>query len=479
MELKRIAARFLDNLPKGIEFASIRIHQDDSQYLKIRRDNLESPKLSSSLGYMVTVIENGAFGYGASPDVSAKGIAGAISKARELAQACRGKYVFDFSSYPKTHPRGEFYSPVTIPWESTPLSSKIDLLKTLSSNLKIHSSIVDWETYLWRDKSTRLYVTNGGGEVFQIADRIMPAISVTAANESEAETRTWQGLASVQQKGLEYLTEIDFWGRGTTVAEEAIALLQAPVTPNGRRDLILGPDQMILQIHESIGHPLELDRILGDERNYAGTSFVSLDMIGNYQYGSPLLNITFDPTMPYQAASSTFDDDGTPTSKEYIIKDGILKRPLGGTISQLRAGEIPGVACSRADSWRRPPIDRMANLNLEAGTTSLSDMIAKVEKGILMKTNRSWSIDDSRRKFQFGCEWGQLIENGELKHLVKKPSYRGISSDFWRNLGAVGDQSTFQVMGTPYCGKGEPNQGIFVGHASPACLFHDIEVFGG
>lgn len=479
MELRKIAARFRENLPANLEFASIRIHQEEAQYLKVRRNNLESPKLSTSLGYMVTVIENGSFGYAASPDTSAKGIARAISRAREFVRACQGKYIIDYSSFAKAHPKGEFFSPVTIPWESTPLSSKIDLLKTLSNNLKIHSLIADWETYLWRDKSTRLYVTSGGGEVLQVADRIIPSISVTAANTIEAETRTWRGLASVQQKGLEYLAEIDFWGRGTEVAEEAIALLQAPITPNERRDLLLYPDQMILQIHESIGHPLELDRILGDERNYAGTSFVSLDMIGHYKYGSPLLNVTFDPTRDYQAASSTFDDDGTPTNREYIIKEGILKRPLGGTISQLRAGGIPGVACSRADSWRRPPIDRMANLNLEPGTSSLASMIASVEKGILMKTNRSWSIDDSRRKFQFGCEFGQIIENGTLKHLVKKPNYRGISSDFWRNLTAVGDQNTFEVMGTPYCGKGEPNQGIFVGHASPSCLFHDIEVFGG
>ena len=243
-------------------------------------------------------------------------------------------------------------------------------------------------------------------------------------------------------------------------------------------DLLLAPDQMVLQIHESIGHPIELDRILGDERNYAGTSFVTQDMFGSYRYGSDLLNVTFDPTRPEQLASYGYDDEGTPALKEFIIKDGILLRPLGGAISQARA-DCAGVANARACSWNRPPIDRMANLNLEVGDSSFEEMVASVERGVFMQTNCSWSIDDSRNKFQFGCEYGRLIEDGQLKGLVKKPNYRGISATFWRNLKMVGDQETYLVMGTPNCGKGEPNQVVRVGHASPTCLFADVDVFGG
>ena len=235
---------------------------------------------------------------------------------------------------------------------------------------------------------------------------------------------------------------------------------------------------MVLQIHESIGHPLELDRILGDERNYAGTSFVTLDMFGSYRYGSDLLNIVFDPTVTHQLASYMADDEGLVAERAHVIKDGILERPLGGRTSQVRAG-TEGVACARACSWNRPPIDRMANLNLEVGDSSFEDMVAGTERGVYMCTNRSWSIDDSRNKFQFGCEWGRLIEDGKLTTVVRNPNYRGISASFWRNLKMVGDGSTYAVMGTPFCGKGEPNQVIHVGHASPACLFGDVEVFGG
>jgi predicted Zn-dependent protease len=223
---------------------------------------------------------------------------------------------------------------------------------------------------------------------------------------------------------------------------------------------------------------LELDRILGDERNYAGTSFVKVEDFGHLRYGSPLLNVTFDPDIPHELASYAHDDDGTPASKQWLIRDGVLVRPLGGALSQYRSG-MDGVANSRASSWNRAPIDRMANLNIEPGEHSQAQLIAGIEHGILMSTNRSWSIDDARNKFQFGCEWGQLIENGELKGVVKNPNYRGISASFWKNLRAVGDASTLQVLGTPNCGKGEPNQVIRVGHASPSCVFSQIDVFGG
>jgi predicted Zn-dependent protease len=323
------------------------------------------------------------------------------------------------------------------------------------------------------------YLTSAGGEVTQRYRFVMPNLMVTAHADGDTQTRSLNGYRGLAQQGGEAMLErFAFTGSGRRVAEEALQLLAAPNCPTGRMDVLLMPDQMVLQIHESIGHPLELDRILGDERNFAGTSFVTLDMFGSYRYGSELLNITFDPTRPEELASYAFDDDGTPAEKQYLIRAGVLERPLGGALSQARAG-LAGVANSRADNWNRPPIDRMSNLNLEPGTSTQEKMIASIERGVLMRTNNSWSIDDSRNKFQFGCEWGQLIENGKLCSVVKNPNYRGISASFWRNLRAVGDASTMQVLGTPYCGKGEPSQVIRVGHASPACVFSDVDVFGG
>jgi predicted Zn-dependent protease len=205
---------------------------------------------------------------------------------------------------------------------------------------------------------------------------------------------------------------------------------------------------------------------------------VKLTDIGTLRYGSELMNITFDPTIPSEAASYGADDIGNPATKEFIVKDGILVRALGSLESQQRSGK-PGVANQRAQDWFRAPIDRIANLNLEPGKDNFEDIIASIEKGVFMEANRSWSIDDYRNKFQFGCEYARLIENGKLTKTVRNPNYRGISATFWRNLSKVGDASTFAVFGTPNCGKGEPNQVVTVGHASPVCAFRDVEIFGG
>lgn len=474
----RIKELFREALPKGVDFASLRYHRDAQDLVSVRQDVLQPLTTDRDEGVMVTVHHAGGVGYGATSDLSLAGVKGAFAHALAWADRHKERAVTDYSRIPMPHPKGEFKSPVGKPWESTPLKAKIDRLMALSKTMKRHADIVDWSASLWRNRSERLYLTSGGGEVMQDFDRLVPMLSVTANRGPESETRTFGGMSYCRQQGLEILDESGFDQEGARLADEALQLLSAENCPSGVLDLLLAPDQMVLQIHESIGHPLELDRILGDERNYAGTSFVTQDMFGTYEYGSKLLNVTYDPTRAEQVASYAFDDDGHPAERHFVIKDGILQRALGGLISQGRAG-MAGVANTRADSWRRPPIDRMANLNVEPGSSRFDDMVSSVERGIYMRTNTSWSIDDSRNKFQFGCEWGQLIENGRLTKIVRKPNYRGISASFWRTLKMVGDQGTHEVLGTPYCGKGEPNQLVFVGHASPACLFAGVDVFGG
>jgi predicted Zn-dependent protease len=323
------------------------------------------------------------------------------------------------------------------------------------------------------------FVSSNGAEIEQQYIHITTDYAATAQDGLNVQKRTDNGMfARSYQGGMEIFAPELIFARARQIGEEAVELLAAEECPEAIATLVLAPDQMMLQIHESVGHPLELDRILGDERNYAGSSFVKLTDFGNLVYGSPLMNITFDPTVEGQFASYAFDDGGMGATKEYLIKEGILLRGLGGLDSQARA-QVPGVANLRACSWNRPPIDRMANLNLEPGESSLAEIIANIEYGVYMESNRSWSIDDYRNKFQFSCEYARLIENGQLTKTLKNPNYRGITSQFWRNLVAVGDRSTREIYGTPYCGKGEPNQAIRVGHASPVCAFANIEVFGG
>lgn len=468
--------RHFKDITPNVDFFSLRLIEERTENVLVRQDILQPVSTNEDIGAMVTVLHNGGLGYAATSDLTPSGLQQATQRAKNWAEASADASITDFSSIPMPNPQMQYSSPVQKPWSSMSLADKVSLLMGLSQSMAIDKKIVDWSAGLRCVHTNSLYLTNQGGRVEHNNQFLMPSLGVFANEGTETIRRSF--VDHCHQGGLEILENINFNSTGPILAQEAIALLAADNCPSDNRDLVLAPDQMMLQIHESIGHPLELDRILGDERNYAGTSFVTQDMFGSYQYGSKLLNVSFDPTRSSELAAYSADDDGLEATKEFIIQDGILKRPLGGTISQHRA-DMPGVACTRASSWNRPPIDRMANLNVEPGNTSFDDIIGQIERGVYMQTNLSWSIDDSRNKFQFGCEKGQLIENGKLTKLVKKPCYRGISATFWRNLKAVGDVNSEGIYGTPYCGKGEPNQVIRVGHASPTCLFGAVDVFGG
>jgi predicted Zn-dependent protease len=429
---------------------------------------------------MVTVFHRGGYGYAATADLSNAGLDAAIARATAWAEATAAHAVFDYRRYTPADPVGNYLgqgAEAPLDWHRPTL---YQMLADESAACRLDDRIVDWSASLSRLEVEQLYLTSGGGRVYQRYQMLIPSLTVTAYAKGESQTRSLGGQYNgyCRQGGMEILRDAGLVGSGRRVAEEALELLAAPNCPSGTMDLLLMPEQMMLQIHESIGHPLELDRILGDERNFAGTSFVTLDMFGRYAYGSPLLNVTFDPTLRQEFAAYGWDDDGTAAEKVWLIRNGILERPLGGAISQARAG-LPGVANSRACNWNRPPIDRMANLNIEPGEETIDQMVSRMERGVIMDTNVSWSIDDSRNKFQFGCERGILVENGERRGVVKNPGYRGISATFWRALKGVGNAATVDVMGTPYCGKGEPGQVLRVGHASPACLFGGVEVFGG
>jgi predicted Zn-dependent protease len=473
-----VVRRFREVVPKGLDHCTIRIVEETTEQLEMRRGVLQPVRQVVDYGAMITVSEGRGQGYAATSDLSGAGIRTAIERARRWARETAARSVFDAAAVDLSVPTGSYETPVQLPWDDVGLDEKVGLLARLSKDVSIDERIVDWELSLWSVASDHVLADVHGGCVSQRFRLAAPDVVVLGSADGQVQKRSTGGRGLCQQGGWEVLERVGFAAMPGRCAREVIELLEAPDCPSGRMHLLLDPGQMMLQIHESIGHPIELDRILGDERNYAGTSFVTPEMFGSYRYGSPLLNVTFDPRRPHEFARYGWDADGTPAERVHLIRSGILERPLGGRISQARAG-LPGVANSRASSWNRPPIDRMANLNVEPGDQSLDALISQVERGVFLQTNTSWSIDDSRNKFQFGCELGRVIEDGELKGIVRNPNYRGISATFWRNLVGVGDASTFATLGTPFCGKGEPNQIIRVGHASPACLFADVDVFGG
>jgi predicted Zn-dependent protease len=475
--LQGIARRFADAAP-GCDYWTLRIVDEEHEGLAVRDDVAEPSSIGASRGAMLTVVVGGGVGYAATADLSAAGLAAAAERALAAADLHARLGLFDARLFPRSSTRAEYQSPEAQPWGQMTLSDKLGVLSEACARLDLGDRIVERAAWLGHRRVQQLFISSDGAEIAQGFRYVHTGLAATAHIAGQTQTRTGGGADRPGQGGLELLATAALLEDAERIASEAIALCEAPECPSERMDLVLLPSQMTLQIHESIGHPLELDRILGDERNYAGLSFVTPDMFGTYRYGSSLLNVTFDPTLPGELASYVADDEGTPAKRVHLIRDGILERPLGGELSQRRA-RLPGSACARAADWDRPPIDRMANINLVPNGEGLDDMVARVERGVLMDTNRSWSIDDSRNKFQFGCQLGRLIENGELKGLVRNPGYRGVSARFWRSLDGVGGPQTCEVRGVQNCGKGEPNQSVYVGHASPPCLFRDVEVFGG
>ena len=472
-----IAARFAAVAP-ACDFWSVRVMRASSEHLGVTRGVADPVSLGDDFGAMITVHAKGGLGYAATSDVSAAGLARAGRAALDWAQRSAARMVSPLPVRTGAALRFDTESAPRVSWSAVSRGDKMLRLREQATQLKRSDLIADWSSGLSFTDEESVMATSGGDFIRQRRGVVVPSLAASASDGGETQTRTFGRGGVIRQGGMDVLDDTGFWDAAPRVADEALELLAAPDCPTGVMDLLLEPDQMYIQIHESIGHPLELDRILGDERNYAGTSFVTLDMFGSYQYGSKLLNVTFDPGVAGEAASYAFDDDGTRAERAFVIQDGILQRPLGGAFSQSRANTA-GVANARACSWNRPAIDRMANLNVEPGESSLQSLVGGIENGIVMQTNSSWSIDDSRNKFQFGCERARLIKNGEIGVVVKNPNYRGISATFWRNLKGLGNAATVAVLGTPTCGKGEPNQAIRVGHASPPGLFADVQVFGG
>jgi len=473
-----VLERFLAIAP-AVEACALRLVEEQSEVLTVQRDVLAPVRTSLERGAMITVRHRGGVGYAATSDLSPAGLRRAAERARTWAERSAGLLVPGLAGLRPPRPVGAHAGPCERPWAGVPLADKVALLQRASARLHADPRIADWNASLWSTRCRSLLASADGARAEQEIELLAPELSVLAAEGGEVQRRSWAGQrGNARQGGLELLERLGFERALDELPAEALELLAAPDCPSGRMELLLAPDQMMLQVHESIGHPLELDRILGDERNYAGTSFVRPEMFGRYRYGSELLDVTFDPTLPGEFAGYAWDDEGSPATREHLIRGGILVRGLGGAASQARSG-LPGVACARAQSWHRPPIDRMANLNVEPGASSFAELVGRVRLGVYMRANASWSIDDSRNKFQFGCEQGRMIRDGQLCEVVKNPNYRGISESFWRNLVGLGDASTVGVHGTPFCGKGEPNQIMRVGHACPVGLFADVEIFGG
>ncbi|MFW5933515.1 MAG: TldD/PmbA family protein [Actinomycetota bacterium] len=357
-----------------------------------------------------------------------------------------------------------------------PLDTKVEVVVTATQTMSAvegvavsTAKLMFWDTEKW-------FVSSQGHRIHQHLVESGCGMDATAVGEHETQRRSYpQSFGHVGTGGYEIVQGFDLPGNAGRIAEEAVQLLSADDCPTGELDVILGSSQLALQIHESVGHAVELDRILGWEAAFAGTSFLDLDQLGELRYGSQLMNITADATIPGALATFGYDDEGTPAQAVDIVRDGIWVGVLSGRDTAHLAGLAPG-GMVRADGFNRLPMVRMTNVGLEPGDSSLEEIVAETRHGVLMDTNRSWSIDDRRLNFQFGCEVGWEIVDGQRTRMVKNPTYTGITPRFWASMDMLAGGEEWFPWGVPNCGKGQPMQVGHTGHPAAPARFRDVRV---
>jgi len=461
----------------GATYADVRIVESAREDLQVATGVVEAVEISESFGMGVRAICNGAWGFASSRTVTA---AEASRVAREAVAIAKASAIVAGPpiELSKLKPaQGTWTGPCEIDPFEVPLDDKLALLLRVDAALRAQREVSLTTVMLGFYREHKWFGSTEGAHTEQSWIESGAGATAFAVAGGEIVSRSYPNShgGGWEQAGWEYIERLDLLAEAPRVAQEAAALLTAPHLEAGKRDIILDAGQVALQVHESIGHPTELDRVLGEEAAFAGTSFVKLEDVGKLRYGSKHVNVTADATIPGSLGSFGWDDEGVPAQRDHIIKDGLL---VGLQTSRETAGalETTSNGCMRADGWNRIPLIRMTTVSLEPGTWALDDLIADTERGIYMETNNSWSIDDKRLNFQFACEIGWEIENGKLGRMVKQPNYTGITPAFWGSCDAVCSRDHWQVWGLPNCGKGEPIQVAHVAHGAAPARFRNVQV---
>ena len=467
---------------RGASYADSRIVSQRSRALTTKNGKIGSASDVESMGMSVRVVVDGAWGFAASEDLSRSGVEATAALAAEIARASAQVKLQDVRLAPEKPVTAEWGTPYAIDPFSISVEQNIQLLLNIDSELRAVPGVTLAESNLNFNREEQWFVSSEGADIHQTKYSTGAGYTAYAFAGNEIQKRSYPNSygGQWQNKGYELIDELALEQNARRIAEEAVALHHAEQCPEGTFDVILDSSQLGLQIHESVGHPIELDRVLGMEANFAGTSFLTLDKLRTMRYGSDLVNVVADARQQHGPGLGTFgfDDEGVPAQCTPIISHGLFTGYLSSRETAHTIGENRSGGTMRAEGWNRLPMIRMTNISLLPGEKplTLEQLIASTDHGILMQTNRSWSIDDRRYNFQFGCEIGWEIKYGKRVRMVKNPSYSGITTEFWNSVDAICSRDEWTLWGTPNCGKGQPQQVMGTGHGAAPSRFRQVKV---
>jgi TldD protein len=476
--MRDLTDRALDTATaRGASYVEARVVRREERAVIVKTGTVAALATSESEGIGVRALVDGAWGFAATRDLAPAEIeraaADAVRIARASATAIRRPVTLD--DRPPAH--GTFQTEVRIDPFTVPLENVTATLLEADATMRSVQGIAFTEALFAAQREEKTFAASDGSFTEQTITHVGGSIEANAVEGDELQRRSYpDNGGGYRAAGFEWFESLDLGANAARVAEEAVALLHAPQCPPGRRTLVLDPSQLYLQIHESCGHPTELDRVFGMEAAYAGTSFLTTDKVGAFRYGSDLIDIVADATAPGGLGSFGWDDEGVAAQSVPLVKEGMFVGYQSSRETAPRLGRKSSGGM-RADGWNRIPLIRMTNINLlpKPGMT-LQQIIEDTDDGLYLHTNRSWSIDDRRLNFQFATEAAWEIKGGKLGQLYRNPTYTGITYEFWRSCDAVGDASSYQLLGTPNCGKGEPGQAAHVGHGCSGARFRDVQV---
>jgi TldD protein len=461
----------------GVDYADVRLIEAEELRLYSSLDAALDERVENNLGVGVRVLYRGSWGFASLPVWDTADVTIAASRALVNARAADSvSNAYRTQLPPLPAASGRYLTEVVTDPFGISASARYDLLAEILAAASAPAEIVMAQAGLNAKRQHRHFANTEGSVQHQHFIESGAMALVNAAGNGTLQRRSFPNSfhGNTAQAGWEYVEGLRMVEEADRIGREAVELLTAPLAPAGYADFIIGPAQMALQIHESTGHALELDRILGDEANYAGTSFITSQAAGSMKYGSPAVNITSDPTVPGTRGSFGFDDEGVPASRQPLITEGIIQNFLSTRDSAARIGaESTGAA--RSDGWGYLPVCFSTNVFLEPGSGSTEELEDRLGNGFYIDDNRSWSIDERRHNFQFGTEVAYEVTNGKRGRLLRGFSYGGTTPEFWQSVEAVAGPEEFKAFGMP-CGKGEPKQWGFLGHGASPTLVRNVRI---